>query len=185
MTDLFSQHRSFCQKCGTSYIQLGILFLTDLFSLQNHSVSKMGYPLYLTWDFIFDWSFFSQRSLCVKKWTNFREMCKNGIVEFYSEMNNDGKKFEWNLVIFSFWENFRILHLLIFLKKKKQKLKFHFLHHKYEFLCFLQIRILLYCGVKRKMRFLDFFNTLVILNFVPLNIFCKKKQKIEFPFFTP
>ena len=86
-----------------------------------------------------------------------------------------------NLFILGKFPNFASTNIF---EKKKQKLKFHFLHHKYEFLCFLQIRILLYCGVKRKMRFLDFFNTLVILNFAPLNIFCKKKQKIEFPFFT-
>ena len=59
-----------------------------------------------------------------------------------------------NLFILGKFPNFASTNIF---EKKKQKLKFHFLQHKYEFLCILQIRILLYCGVKLKSAILGFF----------------------------
>ena len=50
-----------CQKWSTPHISLEILFFTIFFLYTNHCVSEMEYPLYLTWDFIFDWSFFSTK----------------------------------------------------------------------------------------------------------------------------
>ena len=62
LTYVFKGKIVLCQKWGTPYISLEILFLTIFFLYTNHCVSEMEYPLYLTWDFISHLSFSSTKN---------------------------------------------------------------------------------------------------------------------------